>query len=901
MRPLHLTISAFGPYAGEVQLPLEQLGASGLYLICGDTGAGKTTIFDAISFALFGAASGDNREAIWLRSKYAEPTQPTFVRLRFLYRGEEYELQRNPDYQRPARRGGGQTTERANAELLFPDGRLISGSRQVDAAVRELLGLDREQFARIAMIAQGDFMKLLLADTTKRSEIFRELFNTGLYEQLQTRLKTAAAQAEQQYNQIRQAARHTVELIQPNSLPVSELCQSWLQGQDELAAMSLPTALQAQNAADEQQSGVLQTQLKEIERQLANVNQLLGIAEQTERNRQELNRRRQQLTQVQQQLKQAEEQWQAEQNREPERQAAAAQIQKLQEQLPLYEQYAQTLREQQAAEQQAAQKSVLSRQAENQAEQEQINKLLTQIQLVQDLAGEVNGLREDYRRSKAVYDKLKLDTETQEQAFFAAQAGWLAQKLQPQTPCPVCGSREHPTPAALPEQAPSQEQLKQCQMRRNTAAEELAAICTKGDERKKLWEREQENWRLLWQEQLNADFSLKISANPDINSQIKAEIAPEEIKPLLSAQQQQLIKQAQNLQQQATDLNLKSGSAAKVNLTVLAAETAALQAQAANLREQAEKQRQALPFPSQSELNTELQRLNQQKEALQQSWTQAQNQLNHWREQQAAEQSAIATLSQTLAEIEAKNAANNTDNPLSAEQLRTAAAELNSQRELVSTQAAALAGRLTLNQKAAQTLQQQHQERRQAAQRLSWLKALSDTANGQLPGKERLYFESYIQRVYFDEVIALANLRFENMSGGQYELKRAEGGSDRRSRTGLELDVIDHYNGTERSVKTLSGGESFKAALALALGLADVIQANAGGIELDSMFVDEGFGSLDDKSLQQAVRTLAELSEGKRLVGIISHVGELKERIEKQIVVSKDKIAGSRAEIIANN
>ena len=901
MRPLHLTISAFGPYAGEVQLPLEQLGASGLYLICGDTGAGKTTIFDAISFALFGAASGDNREAIWLRSKYAEPTQPTFVRLRFLYRGEEYELQRNPDYQRPARRGGGQTTERANAELLFPDGRLISGSRQVDAAVRELLGLDREQFARIAMIAQGDFMKLLLADTTKRSEIFRELFNTGLYEQLQTRLKTAAAQAEQQYNQIRQAARHTVELIQPNSLPVSELCQSWLQGQDELAAMSLPTALQAQNAADEQQSGVLQTQLKEIEQQLANVNQLLGIAEQTERNRQELNRRRQQLTQVQQQLKQAEEQWHAEQNREPERQAAAARIQKLQEQLPLYEQYAQTLREQQAAEQQAAQKSVLSRQAENQAKQEQINKLLTQIQLVQDLAGEVNGLREDYRRSKAVYDKLKLDTETQEQAFFAAQAGWLAQELRPQTPCPVCGSREHPTPAALPEQAPSQEQLKQCQMRRNTAAEELAAICTKGDERKKLWEREQENWRLLWQEQLNADFSLKISANPDINSQIKAETAPEEIKPLLSAQQQQLIKQAQNLQQQATDLNLKSGSAAKVNLTVLAAETAALQAQAANLREQAEKQRQALPFPSQSELNTELQRLNQQKEALQQSWTQAQNQLNHWREQQAAEQSAIAALSQTLAEIEAKNAANNTDNPLSAEQLRTAAAELNSQRELVSTQAAALAGRLTLNQKAAQTLQQQQQERRQAAQRLSWLKALSDTANGQLPGKERLYFESYIQRVYFDEVIALANLRFENMSGGQYELKRAEGGSDRRSRTGLELDVIDHYNGTERSVKTLSGGESFKAALALALGLADVIQANAGGIELDSMFVDEGFGSLDDKSLQQAVRTLAELSEGKRLVGIISHVGELKERIEKQIVVSKDKIAGSRAEIIANN
>ena len=252
-------------------------------------------------------------------------------------------MQRNPDYQRLARRGGGMTTERANAQLLFPDGQLTSGTRQVDAAVRDLLGLDREQFARIAMIAQGDFMKLLLADTATRSSIFRELFNTGLYDQLQTRLKAATSQSEQLYNQAKLAAQHTVELIQPTDEFLTELRQNWLQGQTEKAAAELPAALQAQNTADEQQNILLQSQLKNLENQLAKVNRLLGTAEQTERNQQNLAAHQQQLIQVQNQLKQAEETWQAEQAKEDERQSLAAQIQKLQEQLPLYQQFAQTL------------------------------------------------------------------------------------------------------------------------------------------------------------------------------------------------------------------------------------------------------------------------------------------------------------------------------------------------------------------------------------------------------------------------------------------------------------------------------------------------------------------------------------------------------------------------------
>lgn len=182
--------------------------------------------------------------------------------------------------------------------------------------------------------------------------------------------------------------------------------------------------------------------------------------------------------------------------------------------------------------------------------------------------------------------------------------------------------------------------------------------------------------------------------------------------------------------------------------------------------------------------------------------------------------------------------------------------------------------------------------------RYAWLKALSNTANGNISGKEKVMLETYIQMTFFDRIIARANTRFMVMSGGQYELKRRKAAENNRSQSGLELDVIDHYNGTERSVKTLSGGESFKASLSLALGLSDEIQASAGGVKLDTMFVDEGFGSLDDESLDQAMRALSGLAEGNRLVGIISHVAELKNRIDRQIVVTKEKSGGSRARIV---
>jgi len=218
--------------------------------------------------------------------------------------------------------------------------------------------------------------------------------------------------------------------------------------------------------------------------------------------------------------------------------------------------------------------------------------------------------------------------------------------------------------------------------------------------------------------------------------------------------------------------------------------------------------------------------------------------------------------------------------------------------KLIENQAKTIYSRITSNKASLDNILKKLNEIKTVEEKWIWIKSLSNTANGNLSGKEKIMLETYIQMTYFDRIINRANTRFMVMSGGQYELKPRKEAENNRSQSGLELDVIDHYNGTERSVKTLSGGESFKASLSLALGLSDEIQSSAGGIKLDTMFVDEGFGSLDDESLAQAIKALSSLAEGNRLVGIISHVSELKDKIDKQIVVKKEKTGGSNISIV---
>ena len=295
-----------------------------------------------------------------------------------------------------------------------------------------------------------------------------------------------------------------------------------------------------------------------------------------------------------------------------------------------------------------------------------------------------------------------------------------------------------------------------------------------------------------------------------------------------------------------------------------------------------------LSYPSEAEANQALQKLREKKQAWEKDIQETQKAHDECEKNLAALKGTLEGYQKTLQGME----------KVDVQAVLAAQAEADQQKAAWQAQKNEIGGRLAVNGPILENLRPQISQMEETEKRLQCVQALSDTANGRLSGKEKIMLETYIQMTFFDRIIRRANVRLMVMSGGQYELKRRVNAENNRSQAGLELDVIDHYNGSERSVKTLSGGESFKASLALALGLSDEIQSSAGGIRLDTMFVDEGFGSLDEESLEQAVNALVGLTQGNRLVGIISHVSELKNRIDKQIVVTKEKSGGSKAEIL---
>ena len=278
MRPLKLTISAFGPYADKTVLELENLGKNGLYLICGDTGAGKTTIFDAITFSLYGEASGSNRDAAMLRSKYAAPETPTETELLFEYLGKEYYIKRNPEYERPKTRGSGTTVEKANAELHLPDGRIITKVKEVNREIIEILGIDKSQFSQIAMIAQGDFLRLLLATTDERKKIFQKLFCTQRYSILQHKLKDEYLSLARDYEKIIERTEQYIDsVVCPDKSPLSAKVQSAKSGllpKDEAVEIINELLTYDKNRQDE-----LTQKLNSLENEILETARLLTLSE----------------------------------------------------------------------------------------------------------------------------------------------------------------------------------------------------------------------------------------------------------------------------------------------------------------------------------------------------------------------------------------------------------------------------------------------------------------------------------------------------------------------------------------------------------------------------------------------------------------------------------------------
>ena len=920
MRPLTLTLSAFGPYAGQITLALEQLGKNGLYLIRGDTGAGKTSIFDAIAFALYGEASGDQREAAMFRSQYAAPDTPTFVELTFESAGKTYRVRRVPEYTRPAKRGGGVTLQRAEAELTMPDGRVVTRVKEVGQAVREIVGVDREQFAQIAMIAQGDFLKLLVASTEERMRIFRQIFHTGRYQKLQAALKDQLAALSRARDKLRDglmqavgSARYPADSVLGQRLADAQAGRLLLQ---ETAAL-LDEIVRQDSAA--QEAG--RRALERLDKQIGQAARTLGQARELAAARTQLRDAQAKRQAIQQEMEKAGAARAALAARKPEREALAQQAAALAEEVRRHEacsrldqaleaaqkRYTDGCAAQAAcakqltdlADQQAAARAGQERladsairaekqRAEHAAlleEQRAFNGLSRDLDAVAASARQYARVQKDYLAAAQSAEAAQGRYQQMNRAFLDEQAGILALGLQDGAPCPVCGACSHPRPAQVTLGAPREADLEQAKQQAAAAQAEAGRLSAEAGQLRGALEARRAGLQQRARELLGdvpcEEMAEQIAA---AGAALRDRLAA--CKSALDQAQQDM----QQLDQFGHTLRTLEQAVQQAQARQAAAQQAIARAEqdTQHLARQKQELADGLRYPDQAAARRAAQQTKDTIQDLDRRTEQADQAYQACKSQADALEGTIAALAGQLEHAP----------EIDMETIQAELEACNARRRALEDGQTARAARLDRNQDALRALETHGTALAEAEQKWGWVKSLADTAGGQLVGREKIMLETYVQMTYFDRILARANTRLMVMSRGQYELKRRAQAENNRRQSGLELDVVDHYNGSVRSVKTLSGGESFQAALSLALGLSDEVQSAAGGVQLDVMFVDEGFGSLDEEALEQAVRALSDLSGGNRLIGIISHVEALARRIDRQIVVTKHGTAGSDAVIV---
>nr|WP_315025003.1 SMC family ATPase [uncultured Aminipila sp.] len=921
MKPTSLIISAFGPYADKVQMNLSKLGENGLYLITGDTGAGKTTIFDAITFALYGEASGNSREANMFRSKYADANTPTFVEMVFKYCDKEYKIKRNPEYMRPAKRGDGFTVEKAEAEIVYPDGKVLTNAKKVTESVQELIGLDRKQFKQIAMIAQGDFLRLLLASTKERSEIFRDIFNTRLYQRLQEKLKNESGTLKNEYECLKQSISQYIDGVVCDEDNVLNIELTKVKSEGIFATIDETVELIEKIVAEDEKIHIHHRELLDsTEKNLEEVSGILAKAEKDNKAFINLAEVEEIKCQKLQELELSKVALGVETAKMPKVEKILGAIQTAKDKLDNYDDLQRLINSISAKDKLLSihKSSTVNHNERLENSTNLLKKLKNQLELLKD-AGinkeKLQNQKKDMTEKQKVVTELlntlsELDLVTEElemaqkkyknasecseiaqnqfdrmeKAFLDEQAGVLASKLVAGQRCPVCGSFDHPFIATLSKNAPTEAELQRAKEEKEKNQIEAARCSTdagtlKGKVEASKIELLKQSSNLLGgcefdkikdkvqhkqKELKTALVEILQKINEEENRVKRKETLEKEI-----PQSENVIKECEN------------------TISKCKQDIAFLEAEMKGLKDSKQKLVRSLEFNTKAEAEESIKNLEDKKSMMQKAYEKAKSAFEECNTAVTECNAKIEALKEQLKE--AKKVDVNVENQKKILLLQEKS-ELN--RKL-----AKITSRLDRNRTALHSINTQMGNLSEVEKRWTWVKALSNTANGNITGKEKIMLETYIQMNYFDRIISRANTRLMVMTSGQYELKRRVEAENRQSQSGLELDVIDHYNGSERSVKTLSGGESFKASLSLALGLSDEIQSSAGGIQLDTMFVDEGFGSLDEESLNQAIKALAGLTEGKRLVGIISHVAELKEKIDKQIVVTKEKTGGSKVAI----
>ena len=922
MRPIKLVLSAFGPYASKIELDLSKLGENGVYLITGDTGAGKTTIFDAITFALFGKPSGDIRDVKTLRSEYAKEEIETYVELDFVYHDEEYHIYRRPEYTYTHVQKNGEVKQRSKATdayLILPNGERIVKPTEVTKQVEQLLGMKRDQFRQIAMIAQGSFLEILNADTKERGRLFEKVFMTSKYSVLMDRLNQMAKESYLALNDaklrlqqiisdvrvpdiLQEQYAQTLETFAMNDIqPVYDLL-------DEIIARSKESTekLQKQKAQIQNQ---LQKSRKEETEKTKQLQDLLSLekllkekpvkeekanlyAERVKNDGEKYHIQIDALKKEQVQIEHELPEYESLTKFSTKLAEIRKQVSIISKDLETKTNFKRQLDEDIALKQKEAHTLTDSELSLNKVilKEEEIEKKISAFHhasmIQSNYQNAVNALKEKTQLLQESTDRkviLQKQYDDAQISYFANQAGLLALRLTKGEPCPVCGSLEHPRPASHSNKLVTEEEINQYKKKVDQAEKEYqitSKACADASLKMNALQNELELvLKSVTEETVSfEDVQLFIDEHTVQLKKEEKEISTR-IKQLQqqSKRYQELQKMIPQLQQKLTAIS-EEVSQNQIAQTKLSVEYEQLQKQVQEITTK-------LKYTSETEAKNRISMITKQ-------ILEYQQQINRLESESKLAMDELVYVSAQIDMLKGKVSSSIDEIPNQQNQLKILQTEIENlqvqQEEILKC-----IHNTEMYESDAQDTKRKIVSESDAYQiklsRYSSLKELADVAMGNgRSSKEKITLQEYVQIAYLDRMIHKANERYLSMSNQQYQLVRSAGTKDKRSHEALDLDVIDFSNGSIRPVSSLSGGESFIASLALALGMSDEIQSQAGGIQIDTMFIDEGFGTLDQDSLNNAIQTLTNLSGENRLVGIISHVKELKERIHKGIIVTKD-------------
>lgn len=946
MKPLKLVMSAFGPYRDRVEVDFEKLGSNGIYLITGDTGSGKTTIFDAISFALFGEASGSRRENGTFRSDFASEKVKTFVELEFEHKGLFYKIERVPRYMRKKVRGEGMTSVLGDATLTYLE-EVITGDKNVTDKCVEILGMNASQFKQIVMIAQGEFLELLLSKPKDRASIFRRIFDTGIYKEICDKLKENYLAKRREYED----SRLSLEGYKEGILLENDILT-------DIETSDLLDLLMKEIEKDKLEEEKIMTEKVNLDKELEviikkiseglMINHNFEVLEKTRlllkereqeedeviskrkkvlRNqdiwsyiipkRDEVNSVKEELLEKENSLKKYQEEFQ---NINLGYEKALSLFQKvesftleLEKKKGMKQEYENKLiiwediltLENQLKEQKVLRDKILlyeKKEFERKFEQKKLQEV------------ELQNLRKSFLELKEDFFSENQDYLEAYDCFLSSQAGVLAATLKKGCPCPVCGSLDHPCIAAIDGKVVVKDELddkkkkvdnlqkkleeyqlllQDKELKLDHLKQELGSLSLDSllSEIHKLEKQIQENGGNLSEK---SEFSKEafqeievIIANLEVKyHDMRKEVAGYDTKDGIQLEIEILRKEIEEKELKIDEIHknyefqLKEKVRVQSVIQVLDEDSLKLKERLDNLSLDYVSSYQKFGYEKEEDyLQVQLTKEDMENLSLE---------VQNYYEELGQLQSKINTLEDVVVGKKMVNVL----------ELEGEKCQINEKLEGIHLFLKSIGNKISNNVKVYDKIDAVYKKVKNLEKEVMVYKDLSDTANGTIAGKNKLEFEQFVQASYFDRVIASANKRFGYMSEERYQLVRKEEASKVSEKLGLELEVMDYYTGKKRDIKSLSGGESFKAALSLALGMSDTIQAFSGGVVVDAMFIDEGFGSLDEESLEAALNAIMMLSQGNRLIGIISHVNELRSRIDKKIVIKKSSCGSSVSVVV---